>query len=132
MTLLEPLHDLDEVVALTPDGTELLGSHCDTCDSRFFPRRQLCFECGADTVRDIGLGRTGILYSYTRVELSSSRVTPYTLGYIDLDSGTRVLADISVTEDRLVPDLPVTLTTAADGTWSFGPAENPADGTDEN
>ncbi|WP_328393812.1 Zn-ribbon domain-containing OB-fold protein [Nocardia sp. NBC_00416] len=132
MTLLEPLPDLEEIRALNPDGTELLGSRCDSCGSGFFPRRQLCFECGADALRDVELGHRGVLYSYSRVELSSARPTPYTLGYVDLDNGVRVLADISVPEDLLVPDLPVALTTDPAGKWSFAPAVNPAEETDEN
>jgi uncharacterized OB-fold protein len=127
----EPLPDLDEVTPLTADGTQLLGSRCSTCGTEFFPRRQLCFACGADTVADAELGARGVLYSYSRVEVSSSRPTPYTLGYVDLDSGVRVLADITVPADRLVADLPVVLTTCPDGTWSFG-VENSAAETEVN
>jgi uncharacterized protein len=127
----EPLPDLDEIIALTPDGTELVGSRCSTCGTQFFPRRQLCFACGADTVTDVDLGNSGVLYSYSRVEVSSSRPTPYTLGYVDLDSGVRVLADVTVPADQLIPDLPVMLTTNPDGTWSFG-VESSSAGTEIN
>ena len=35
---------------------------------------------------------TGRLYSWSTVHVSASRPVPYTLGYVDLDDGLRVLA----------------------------------------
>ena len=35
---------------------------------------------------------TGRLYSWSTVHVSASRATPYTLGYVNLDDGSRVLA----------------------------------------
>ncbi len=68
-----------------------------------------CAACGRDLVPDAAglpdlrdprapsayhIGPGGRVYSYTTVHVSSSRPTPYTLGYVDLDEGVRVLATL--------------------------------------
>ncbi|MQA78855.1 MAG: hypothetical protein GEV10_10335 [Streptosporangiales bacterium] len=122
-----PLDDLTDPVVLwrASDGepARLLGSRCRTCDARAFPSRSLCFGCLGTDLEPLALGPAGVLYSYSTVRVSASRAVPYTLGYVDLPEGPRVLAELGGDPDRYRPDQPVHLAVAADGSWSFVPAE---------
>lgn len=128
-----PFADLvGDVPVLDTDGATwwLVGSVCHVCDDRAFPARRVCGRCGADDVGPAVLGASGILYSYATVHVSSTRQTPYTLGYVDLDTGPRVLATIGGapadgsprTGTTLDVDLPVVLRVTDDG-WEFVPAD---------
>lgn len=91
-----PILDLADapVVAGTPAGARLLGGGCGDCGVRWFPYRQVCPSCAGARVERVLLGPSGTLYSWSTVHVSSSRPVPYTLGYVDLDEGVRVLATI--------------------------------------
>lgn len=52
---------------------------------------------------------TGRLYSWSTVHVSASRPVPYTLGYVDLDDGLRVLALLDGDAAELRMDGPVQL-----------------------
>ena len=52
---------------------------------------------------------TGRLYSWSTVHVSASRPVPYTLGYVDLDDGRRVLAQLDGEAGELRMDGPVRL-----------------------
>jgi uncharacterized OB-fold protein len=110
------MHDLIETV----DGYRIRGSECCRCGSRFFPRRATCLSCASRKLRDMLLGPLGRLYSFTTVHVSLSRATPYTIGYVDLDEGVRLLTTISGDPCALSPDIPVRLTGATDR-WTFEP-----------
>jgi uncharacterized OB-fold protein len=119
----QPLADLAPVAALWPandgDPARLVGSECRSCQARSFPARTLCFQCLGDNLADIPLGPEGTLYSFATVHVSASRATPYTIGYIDLPEGPRVLARLAGDPGAYTPDDPVRLVVADDGDWSF-------------
>jgi uncharacterized protein len=96
-----PVGDLADVTAVRMDGgdPELAGSACQECGAQAFPRRVHCQECFSMNLVDVGLGAVGRLYSFTVVRVSSSRPTPYAIGYVDLPGGLRVLADIAEGRD---------------------------------
>jgi hypothetical protein len=54
-------------------------------------------------------GRPGRLYSWSTVHVAAGRATPYTLGYVDLDDGSRVLALLDGDPGVLRIDAPVRL-----------------------
>ncbi|MBO0827222.1 MAG: OB-fold domain-containing protein [Streptosporangiales bacterium] len=119
-----PLRDLVEPVVLSTaeDGTpRLVGSRCRHCDARAFPRRTVCFGCLGSDLEDMPLSTSGRLYSYSTVRVSASREVPYTLGYVDLPEGPRVLAHLAGELDGYTVDQRVRLEVAADGSWAFGP-----------
>jgi uncharacterized OB-fold protein len=73
----------------------LLGGRCGTCGFTFLPPRRQCPACGAADPVTVELPREGRVYSYTTVHVSGPYVpAPYTLAYVDLDPGVRVLAPI--------------------------------------
>jgi uncharacterized OB-fold protein len=61
----------------------------------------------------MSFGPRGTLYSYSTVHVSSSRPTPYTIGYVDFENGVRVLAQVEAGATPLACDQPVEL--RADG-----------------
>jgi DUF35 OB-fold domain, acyl-CoA-associated len=67
----------------------------------------------------------GRLYSWSTVHVSAARATPYTLGYVDLDGGSRVLAVLDGNPDALRIGAPVRVVPGAGG-LTFRPAGEPA------
>src|SRR5882724_12787061 len=70
------------------DGeVRLRGSQCRRCATAAFPVRRVCMACGNRELDEVLLPGEGSLYSFTTVEVSSSRQVPYMIGYVDLDNG---------------------------------------------
>ncbi len=102
------------------DGQVLLrGSRSRSSGSMAFPTRDVCLETGARDMEPMLFGPYGTLYSFATVHVSSTRPTPYTLGYVDFPNGVRVLAlvDPSVDVAGLTCDTPVEV--RADGDQWF-------------
>lgn len=122
----QPLPDLTDdqpVTTHSDSGTPmLLAASCAACGTISFPYRSVCPTCAALEPSPLRVGPSGTLYSYSTVHVSASRPTPYTLGYVDLDEGVRVLATIEA-DDRLAVDLRCRLVIEADGRWYFVPEE---------
>jgi uncharacterized OB-fold protein len=83
-----------------PEGGTLLGNKCASCGQIFFPKAQLCLDCGHEALTEVELSRRGTLYSYTIGHMPSIHFAPpYALGYIDLPEEVRVFAPLELTED---------------------------------
>jgi uncharacterized OB-fold protein len=114
------LGDQTEVIARADDGTlRLVASVCPGCATAWFPAGAVCPSCARLEPERYLVGPTGTLYSYTTVHVSSSRPTPYVLGYVDLDQGVRVLGTIEATPGALAVDARCRLDVADDGAWRF-------------
>lgn len=96
---------------LQTDPPRLLGSVCRACSTRLFPARDFCPSCGSDDVEGgVPLATTGTVYSFTVVrQAPPGRETPYSLAYIDLADGVRVLAQVTGDPDALHIGAPVCL-----------------------
>ncbi len=116
----EPIQDLPVVVG--DDGTiELQASRC-RCGEVYVPARSFCPRCGGDDLVREAVAGEGSLYSYTVVHVSAIRPVPYILGYVDLDVGARVLADVITPDpDRLAPDMRVRLVAKSPSDWAVAP-----------
>ena len=99
------------------DRGVLVGSRCERCAAIVYPRASVCFQCRSSTLDDLDLTSEGILQSFTRVRVSSSREVPYAIGYVDLPEGVRILAPLRDTDD-LACDAPVRLSFDS-SEWSF-------------
>ncbi len=100
----------------------LLGSQCQRCSEQFFPPVWVCPACTSFEIEQASLGSTGVLYSYSTVHVSPSRPTPYTLGYVDLDAGPRVLSHVRWSGEGLELDVQVVLKVDEQlSTWWFEP-----------
>jgi hypothetical protein len=111
-----PLQDLEPAGPAfeVRDGRVLLkGSVSRSSGSKAFPMRSVCLETGARDMQPMSFGPRGTLYSYSTVHVSSSRPTPYTIGYVDFENGVRVLAQVEAGATPLACDQPVEL--RADG-----------------
>lgn len=124
-TPVQPFADLAEnesVTTTTGDGTAVLvAARCSVCGTGWFPRGAVCPSCAAADPEQFLVGSGGTLYSFTTVHVSASRPTPYTLGFVDLDEGIRVLATIE--SEGVEPEVNsrCSLHLGEDGTWSFIP-----------
>jgi len=108
------------------DGVaHLNGTRCPRCDMVAFPSRSVCHRCGGADLAPALISPRGTLYTWTTVHVSSSRATPYTLGYIDLPEELRVLALVQGDTGSLHPGLAMRLVTASGG-LVFTPAEEEA------
>jgi uncharacterized OB-fold protein len=81
------------------DGTALVGSRCPECGDTRFPGRKLCVndlqECEACEFSGLGT-----IYEAVRVELAPGGFdAPFWVGYIDLDEGARLFAQIRWSEE---------------------------------
>ena len=99
----------------------LLGSRCQSCAQVLFPEAAVCPACAGDSLQRVELSRQGTLYAWSRVHVGPKSLDrPYTLGFVDLPEGVRVLARI-VGEPRQ-PGQSVTLDAARIGTSADGAA----------
>lgn len=126
-----PIHPFSDRVSseasyliATQDGYALKGCECRVCGWKSFPLRTICPGCSSRELLETPLDGHGSLYSFSTVHVSSSRATPYTIGYVDLDDGVRLLATIAGDPSALSPDLPVRLVRVA-GNWAFEFAKQP-------
>jgi uncharacterized OB-fold protein len=87
----------------------LCGSRCARCAALTFPARAICHRCAGTNLEPAEIGTDGRLYSWSTVRVSSSRSVPYTIGYVDLPGGVRVLAFIEGDPASLRPDCAVRL-----------------------
>lgn len=126
-----PIDDLGATGTTVVEGegaaAQLVGSACTHCGALGFPHRWACTSCGGTDLRPAGLGSRGRLYTFAAVHVSATREVPYVLGYVDLDTGPRLLATIGADEDELTTDQPVVLDTTGD-VWRFVPDDSEGPG----
>ena len=91
-------------------GFELLGTHCPSCGYRMLVHPPRCARCFA-ALDDAAFPSTGSVWSSTVVRIPvPGRTPPYTLAYVDIDDGPRVLAHIIGASVRLPVGTRVSLT----------------------
>ncbi len=84
-----------------PDGCKLIVGKCDSCGQVFFPKETSCFACGHDTLVDMELSGKGKLYSYSVVQMPTSKFSPpYAVGYVDFVEGVRVFGQLDMIEEK--------------------------------
>ena len=105
----QPALDLDLAKAdsLDAETGRLHGGRCTSCSALSIPRNFLCYACESDTIEPALLPPVGNLYSYTTIHVSPSFPTPYTVGYVDLDCGIRVLGHVLISQEALACDVAV-------------------------
>ena len=76
-------------------GVRLAGGICAECDVVCFPIAANCPTCGAQAMKEHMTGTDGRLYSYTVVHTGPRQFgSPYAVGYVDMDDGLRLFAQI--------------------------------------
>lgn len=87
---------------------EFEGTRCDACGTSQLDEVLICLSCGSKEIRRASFGASGRLYSFSTIHASSYSPDPYTLAYVDLDDGPRVLGEVVGTgiephcDDRVV------------------------------
>lgn len=118
--VLEPWIESDvrhTVAQMEKDG-KIVGSRCAVCGLAAFPAARVCRGCLAMNQVQQVYSNHGTLYSYSTVHVASGREVPYSVGYIDLDDGVRILGPLDIRSDEIACDLPVRLTEGTTG-WAF-------------
>jgi len=83
------------------------GTMCKKCGARYFPPRKICPKCGSRDLEEYPLPEKGKVLSWTVVRYPPdmfSDFAPYVLGLIELDDGTRIvaqIADVSIDEVKV-------------------------------
>jgi uncharacterized protein len=87
----------------------IAGSRCTSCYHPMLVQSPRCSRCFGTLVAD-RFGPTGTVWSSTVVRIAvPGRTPPYTLAYVDLDDGPRVLAEVVGTTERVAVGTAVSL-----------------------
>jgi len=82
------------VVDTGASGSHLLGGRCTACGHPSPTTTPRCQRCGAGMAAAV-YGPGGTIWSTTTIRVTSGdRPVPYTLAYVDLDDGPRLLAHV--------------------------------------
>jgi uncharacterized OB-fold protein len=76
----------------------LIGSRCQNCGDRFFPKRHICLSCGQEGIEETTLGRRGKIWTYTvarQTPPGSLMQAPYVIAVVQLADGPMVQAVLS-------------------------------------
>jgi len=118
--------DADEFWTALDDGT-LLVSVCASCGHHWLPPLATCPSCASRDVTSAPSPAAGSLYSWTVVHMAADPAyaseTPYTVGLVELDDGTRLYGRVvGVTHDDLRDGLRLTVHVSRvdeQPTWQF-------------
>ena len=75
----------------------LIGSKCKKCGRIFYPPRKVCL-CGSTDMEEVELPKRGKIISYTTVYYAPrefQKYAPYVVAIVELENGTRILAQIT-------------------------------------
>jgi uncharacterized protein len=97
------------------DGViRIAGARCTSCGHPMLVHPPRCSRCFGRVVID-RFGPTGSVWSSTVVRIAvPGRTPPYTLAYVDLDNGPRVLAEVLGATDRVAVGTAVALSGQSD------------------
>ena len=72
----------------------LVGSKCDKCSALYFPKSEMCNECGT-VVSDFVFSGVGVVESYTTIRTPPAGFTgPYVVAIIKLNEGPKITANV--------------------------------------
>lgn len=96
----------------------LHGSRCSDCAVATYPAGPACPRCGGPA-EPVVLSGTGTLWTWTVQRYApksppyvppASGFTPFTVGYVELPEGVRVLATLDIRPEEAEIGMPVTIT----------------------
>ena len=93
----------------------LIGEICPHCDSKIFPPRDICPECGEDAKTTYQFSGRGEIYSFTTVYQAPAgheESSPYPVAIVRLEEGPLVTAQLTdIGEDAIEIGTPVEMVT---------------------
>ncbi|MDR2854701.1 MAG: Zn-ribbon domain-containing OB-fold protein [Methanomicrobiales archaeon] len=89
----------------------LIGTHCTTCNTYYYPPRILCPKCRREgKVVEHQFKGTGTVVTYSIIRSASDQfndLTPYVIAIIELDEGTRLTSQVICEIDEMYIGMPV-------------------------
>ncbi len=73
----------------------LIGEVCGECDTKIFPPRDLCPECGVEAHEPFKFSGKGKVYSFTQVFDVPEGQTPYYLAMVKLEEGPIITSQLT-------------------------------------
>ncbi len=93
----------------------LIGEVCPHCDSKIFPPRDICPDCGKEAKDEFAFSGAGEVYSYTTIYNAPSgfeHTIPYTVALVQLEEGPLITAQLTdVDEEHVSIGMPVEMVT---------------------
>jgi len=77
---------------------KLIGSECMKCHKRFYPPKRVCPVCGSRELKDVKLPDKGRVVTYTIIRVPPKgyeEYAPYPIALIELEDGTRLIAQLT-------------------------------------
>ena len=101
---------MKESISLTwrriPERYRLEGTKCKTCNSVYFPKREVCPKCRSKGVLEkFTFSGKGKIYSFTKVHVPPKGFedqSPYSLAIVELEEGARLTAQIIDSDDKKI------------------------------
>ncbi len=84
---------------------QLVGEVCPHCESKIFPPRDVCPECGGEAKKEYPFSGRGEVYSHTTVydaPAGFEEYAPYTVALVKLEEGPMVTAQLTDLGDQAV------------------------------
>lgn len=87
-----------------PAEGRLVGGRCERCGTETWPRRSVCYHCGAASVAEHVLPGEGLLTTWTRVWVPVEGLEPpYSVGLVEFGDLQLFGHVRGVTEDTAIP-----------------------------
>jgi uncharacterized OB-fold protein len=105
-----PVADALQAWRVAESGFKLQASVCDHCKQLSFPPARDCSHCTgySDDPQLKPLAGTGALYSFTTIHVGGNGFdAPYAIGFVDIDEGLRVVAQLRFDDKPLRSGAPV-------------------------
>jgi uncharacterized OB-fold protein len=93
---------------------QLVGEECPHCETKIFPPRDVCPDCGQEAKEQVALSGKGEVYSFTEVidaPNGHQQQAPYTVALIKLDEGPMVTAQLTDLDGEVEIGMPVEMVT---------------------
>jgi uncharacterized OB-fold protein len=93
---------MKESISLTwrriPERYRMIGTACKTCDSYYFPPRQVCPQCRRKgKIEPFRFSGRGKVYSFTEIHAPPAgfeKQAPYVMAIVELEEGTRCTGQV--------------------------------------
>ncbi|NNE40779.1 MAG: Zn-ribbon domain-containing OB-fold protein [Marinicaulis sp.] len=83
------------LIRVSDSGWDLVGQKCVDCGKIAYPRKRVCPQCFSSDLDEYLLSRSGTLHTFTTTYLGSpSLKPPYTIGFLDLPEGIKLMGVI--------------------------------------
>lgn len=97
----QPILDIErlDISGYQVADRHFVGTRCGSCGATQLDAIATCQRCSSSQIEVASFGPEGVLYSFTTIYASGKSPNPYTLAYVDLDAGPRVLGEVLASEN---------------------------------